>query len=577
MKIKYFSIILIIAMICNFFIPFTAFANESTNRTFEYANFTVNYNIVNSWDNNQNIEIKITNTGSEVIRNWAVQYDPCGTITGLWGGELLGTNAVKNAYYNSDIDVGAYATFGYTLTNVSGTPNEFVLCPSYREARTDGFTVDFSVQNSWDAGFSGLITITNTTDTPIMAWELSFYTNFSIIQTENFNIIERNNNSYKISGTYNGNIPAFSSVQMNLIGSYTETPEISNEQLTELKISNTSSGSQPQGEIYFKDIESDNEVAYDENNGVFFVRNQILLTAKDDVSFEDVSSLINSYNAKIVGFIKLTNDFQIEFNNEVTVDYLYQLIDELKLSSLFEFASLNTAFTLSADDDTIIDDPKSMVNLDTKTITNSNWNIYAINADEAWKNYYSQMTSVKIGLFDTMFDKGHDDLNFVQPPWENPNIETYTSNVKDQHHGTQVAGVMAATYNNGIGITGICPKNELYAYSYVGGTTTFTNIMSYKYGFALLVANNVRVINCSMGYEYGTSYAATINATVLPTKNNPNPSKTVISAISENSNIFDKFLTKLINNGYDFVIINSEGNGNGKYYIYDSSCTATYG
>jgi len=59
MKIKYFSIILIIAMICNFFIPFTAFANESTNRTFEYANFTVNYNIVNSWDNNQNIEIKI--------------------------------------------------------------------------------------------------------------------------------------------------------------------------------------------------------------------------------------------------------------------------------------------------------------------------------------------------------------------------------------------------------------------------------------------------------------------------------------------------------------------------------------
>lgn len=560
-----------------FFIPFTAFANESTNRTFEYANFTVNYNIVNSWDNNQNIEIKITNTGSEVIRNWAVQYDPCGTITGLWGGELLGTNAVKNAYYNSDIDVGAYATFGYTLTNVSGTPNEFVLCPSYREARTDGFTVDFSVQNSWDAGFSGLITITNTTDTPIMAWELSFYTNFSIIQTENFNIIERNNNSYKISGTYNGNIPAFSSVQMNLIGSYTETPEISNEQLTELKISNTSSGSQPQGEIYFKDIESDNEVAYDENNGVFFVRNQILLTAKDDVSFEDVSSLINSYNAKIVGFIKLTNDFQIEFNNEVTVDYLYQLIDELKLSSLFEFASLNTAFTLSADDDTIIDDPKSMVNLDTKTITNSNWNIYAINADEAWKNYYSQMTSVKIGLFDTMFDKGHDDLNFVQPPWENPNIDTYTSNVKDQHHGTQVAGVMAATYNNGIGITGICPKNELYAYSYVGGTTTFTNIMSYKYGFALLVANNVRVINCSMGYEYGTSYAATINATVLPTKNNPNPSKTVISAISENSNIFDKFLTKLINNGYDFVIINSAGNGNGKYYIYDSSCTATYG
>lgn len=569
MKRKCFILLLVIAMFCNFVMPFNTFATESVNYSFEYSHFTVNYNIINSWDDNQNIEVKITNTGDEPIRNWAIQYNSCGVITGLWGGELLNESIIKNAYYNSDIDVGTSVTFGYTLTNVIGTPNEFALC-SYREEKTDGFVVDFSVQNSWDTGFSGLVTITNTTDVPIMAWELSFNSNFSIIQTENCKIIEENNNNYKICGTYNGNIPALSSITIELTGSFVETPEILNKYFTEIVIKSTYMPSeQPNENIYFKDIQNDDEVAYDSENGVFFVRNQILLTASNNASFTDIYSLVGLYDAQIVGYINLTNDYQIEFNNDVTVDYLYQAINELRLNQFIEFASLNTAFVLSAEDN-IINDPESLVDLDKESTTNNNWNIYAINAHKAWKNYYDKMDIVKIGLIDTTFDKGHDDLKFTQI-WENLNLENCID-AKEQSHGTRVAGIMAAKYDNGIGITGICPKNDLYAYSYCGGLATFKSIMSYKYGLALLVANNVRVINCSMCYERGIAYAATINANVPTSKN-----KTVRSSISENSKILDNFLTKLINNGYDFVIIVAAGNDNNRFYIADPSCTQTYG
>jgi hypothetical protein len=109
--------------------------------------------------------------------------------------------------YNSDIAPGASVTFGYTLAGATGeTPDNFTLT-SFRTAREDGYTVDLNVLQDWGSGFTGTITITNTSDTPIMAWELSFSTNFAITNPGNFVILESSNNNYKITGTFNGNIP----------------------------------------------------------------------------------------------------------------------------------------------------------------------------------------------------------------------------------------------------------------------------------------------------------------------------------------------------------------------------------
>ena len=49
-------------------IPITASADETGTITFEYDGYKLDYITVNEWSNTRVIEVRITNTGAEVIR-----------------------------------------------------------------------------------------------------------------------------------------------------------------------------------------------------------------------------------------------------------------------------------------------------------------------------------------------------------------------------------------------------------------------------------------------------------------------------------------------------------------------------
>ena len=240
---KHISLFLAVTIIANLisFNPITAYG---ANTNFVYPGFTVNYNITDSWANNKNVQITVTNTGTEPIRNWALQYEPCGTITDLWGGEVFDDGIIKNAFYNADIAAGANVSFGYTLMGVTGTPDNFTLA-SRRVPKPNGFTAVLSLMNNWGTGFTGVITLTNTSGSPIMAWELGFDANFVITHTENFSIIENTSGHYKIAGTYNGNISAGSSVTLQFNADSMLNPEISSISLTEMAVMGASGGYVP--------------------------------------------------------------------------------------------------------------------------------------------------------------------------------------------------------------------------------------------------------------------------------------------------------------------------------------------
>lgn len=94
------------------------------------------------------------------------------------------------------------------------------------------------------------------------------------------------------------------------------------------------------GDAYFKEITSENDIIY-AGNGIYCVKNQLLLTADETVGLEDIAELIKEYNASIVGYIELTNDYQIEFNDDVDVNDIRDIIDELLTVPYVENASLN--------------------------------------------------------------------------------------------------------------------------------------------------------------------------------------------------------------------------------------------
>lgn len=214
-----------------------AVATAEKSKENHTENYTVDYKVASDWGNGQNILVTITNTGNEPLRNWALQCDNFhGTVTNVWNGMLHGENIIRNAMYNSDIAPGDSVTLGYTLTNADGEVPVMKLC-TFRKAKQEGYSVDIDVLSEWGSGFIGAITITNTTDEPIMAWELSFITeNFDISGTSQFVILENTDNHYKITGTYNGNIPipANTSITMEFNGEKTGTPSLTDISLTEM-------------------------------------------------------------------------------------------------------------------------------------------------------------------------------------------------------------------------------------------------------------------------------------------------------------------------------------------------------
>lgn len=214
----------------------TGVAEKNEKAVLDYI---IDYKVTQDWGVGQNVEVTITNIGDTPIRNWALQCDNFfGTVSNVWNGKLQGDNIIRNDIHNSDIASGSSITMGYTLTNATGEVPEFTLC-SFRNAKNDGYSVDFDVLSDWGEGFIGNITITNTTDTPIMAWELNFTAeNFIISATSQFEILKNTGNNYTITGTYNGNIPipAYSSVTLQFNGEKTGSPSISDILMTEMII-----------------------------------------------------------------------------------------------------------------------------------------------------------------------------------------------------------------------------------------------------------------------------------------------------------------------------------------------------
>lgn len=218
-----------------------AYAWSTYHEYLEGNTYDIQYNDYNLGETTKNIQITITNHGYTPIRNWALKCDDfMGNAKDFWNASLIGDSIIKNNMYNSDIPVGGSVTFGYKLESATDGIPDFELC-SFRKAKNDGYTTEFTASPIWDTGFNGTIRIINTTNEPIMAWELSFTANnFSITNSSQFVILNQFGNKYTITGTYNGNIPIPANTSIDLLfqGEQTGTPYITDILLSEMVAAN---------------------------------------------------------------------------------------------------------------------------------------------------------------------------------------------------------------------------------------------------------------------------------------------------------------------------------------------------
>lgn len=88
-------------------------------------------------------------------------------------------------------------------------------------------------------------------------------------------------------------------------------------------------------------------------------------------------------------------------------------------------------------------------------------NVRALDVLEA--HNVSRGSGVRVAVIDTGMDTAHPDLVGRTQATRNY-VDTDETAFRADRHGTQVAGLIAATANNGIGIVGVAPDVKLYAY-----------------------------------------------------------------------------------------------------------------
>jgi len=134
-----------------------------------------------------------------------------------------------------------------------------------------------------------------------------------------------------------------------------------------------------------------------------------------------------------------------------------------------------------------------------------------INACQAWD--ISQGAGVNVAIVDTGIDKTHNDLaaNISTASF---NSQTGTSPSGTPHfHGTHVAGIVGASRNNNLQVTGVAPQSKLMSISHPlsGGPTISAELAS---GISFAWQNNAHIINNSWGDQGGSGYSE-LHSTIL--------------------------------------------------------------
>lgn len=296
-------------------------------------------------------------------------------------------------------------------------------------------------------------------------------------------------------------------------------------------------------------ISSAENIVQDADSGITFVNNEVLVYLVSEDYKGQLEEYIQSIGGEIVGELPEIAEYQILLDTANSFSDIEKLVNTLESFDWVSSAFPNYALKF---DESYIPNDKKWRHKWEDVPDGENWGMEAIDAPGAW-DYYDQLKPVNIGIFDTMFDTDHEDLDFVEDPKGSVKVSASIARkeMKWSDHGTHVAGIVAASFNNNKGVTGVSVKNNLYGVSSQGlDALGYHNSQLWNLAlYILIVKKECRVFNASLGSTVLT-FAASRGDLVATEE------------INRYAHEVETCLKKLIDMGYSFVICKSAGNLN---------------
>jgi subtilisin family serine protease len=141
--------------------------------------------------------------------------------------------------------------------------------------------------------------------------------------------------------------------------------------------------------------------------------------------------------------------------------------------------------------------------VDRMLVEQTPYGVNMVQAPQAWASGFTG-SGIKVCVIDSGIDADHGDLSSIPKTGYSPSGEAW--DVDTCNHGTHVAGTIAATRNNNIGVAGVAPGVSLYIVDVFDGTSCNWAYTSSVLDAAQRCASNgAKVINMSFGCLCGTN------------------------------------------------------------------------
>jgi subtilisin family serine protease len=278
--------------------------------------------------------------------------------------------------------------------------------------------------------------------------------------------------------------------------------------------------------------------------GVCYVSDELIVVSAEGVPYTDMERFFGERSIRVVGYVELTDAYQIRLGEEHSFYGLTRIAEELEAEEQVDCAVLNVlwepaGYTLPADPWDGSADWESM------SAQAGNWGLLAIRAPESWERYPA--SGVRVGLIDSAFDPAHEDLRYTLLRG-NESYGRTTEEIGEDYrqHGTAVAGVIAAVHDNDLGLAGALRDCRLYAW----GSAPLCGQMEALSALAELALQGVPVTQYSLGWQ------ESLQEEILR-----EDSRARHCYSEEPARAAGLALERLLGKGYDFLLVLPAGNG----------------